>query len=50
MHLASMVGNSMLGTTTSTPFYISATALGKLGHKEGELELTRTAGRQNKFR
>lgn len=37
----------MLGTTTSVPFYITATALGKLGHKDGETVLTRAAGRQD---
>ena len=34
---------SLLGTKTSLPIYISATALGKLGHPEGEVVLTRAA-------
>jgi L-lactate dehydrogenase (cytochrome) len=34
---------TMLGTKTSIPFYVSATALGKLGHHEGEVILTRGA-------
>jgi L-lactate dehydrogenase (cytochrome) len=32
---------------SSFPVYISATALGKLGHPEGEVVLTRAAGNQN---
>ncbi|KAJ3086313.1 hypothetical protein HK102_013300 [Quaeritorhiza haematococci] len=35
---------TMLGTPCSLPIYISATALGKLGHPEGEVVLTRGAG------
>ncbi|TPX57626.1 hypothetical protein SpCBS45565_g08163, partial [Spizellomyces sp. 'palustris'] len=35
---------TMLGTRSSLPLYISATALGKLGHREGEVVLTRAAG------
>ena len=27
---------TMLGTKVSVPFYITATALGKLGHPDGE--------------
>lgn len=38
---------TMLGTITSAPFYITATALGKLGHKDGETVLTRAAAKQN---
>lgn len=38
---------TMLGTKTSAPFYITATALGKLGHKDGETVLTRAAAKQN---
>ncbi|WVQ73975.1 hypothetical protein IAR50_003556 [Cryptococcus sp. DSM 104548] len=38
---------TMLGFKTSMPVYITATALGKLGHPEGELCLTRAAGTQN---
>ncbi|KAJ4246885.1 Cytochrome b2, mitochondrial precursor [Fusarium torreyae] len=34
---------TMLGAKTSVPFYITATALGKLGHPEGEVVLTRAA-------
>ncbi|KAK9474649.1 FMN-dependent dehydrogenase-domain-containing protein [Dipodascopsis tothii] len=34
---------TMLGSRTSVPFYITATALGKLGHPEGEVVLTRAA-------
>lgn len=34
---------TMLGSKCSIPFYITATALGKLGHPEGETVLTRAA-------
>ncbi len=34
-----------LGTRVSMPFYVTATALGKLGHPEGEVVLTRAAHR-----
>ncbi|KAI0090708.1 glyoxylate dehydrogenase [Irpex rosettiformis] len=34
---------TILGCKSSLPLYISATALGKLGHPEGELTLTRAA-------
>lgn len=34
---------TMLGTKTEVPFYITATALGKLGNPEGEVVLTRSA-------
>lgn len=34
---------TMLGTSTTVPFYITATALGKLGHPDGEKVLTRAA-------
>lgn len=34
---------TMLGTPTSIPFYVTATALGKLGHVEGEVVLTRAS-------
>lgn len=34
---------TMLGSKTSMPFYVTATALGKLGHPEGEVLLTRGA-------
>ena len=33
----------MLGSKTSIPFYVTATALGKLGHPEGEVVLTRAS-------
>lgn len=32
---------------TSMPIYITATALGKLGHPEGEVALTRAAGKDD---
>ncbi|PGH00304.1 hypothetical protein AJ80_09198 [Polytolypa hystricis UAMH7299] len=35
---------SLLGHPSSVPFYITATALGKLGHPDGEVCLTRAAG------
>lgn len=34
---------TMLGTKTSLPLYITATALGKLGHPDGEVCLTKAA-------
>ncbi|KAI9498144.1 FMN-dependent dehydrogenase-domain-containing protein [Zychaea mexicana] len=37
----------MLGTQVSMPLYITGTALGKLGHPEGELVLTRSAAETN---
>ncbi|KAF9047445.1 FMN-dependent dehydrogenase-domain-containing protein [Panaeolus papilionaceus] len=37
----------ILGHKTSMPIYITATALGKLGHPDGELNLTRAAAKQN---
>lgn len=36
----------LLGTKSSLPIYITATALGKLGHPEGEKCLTRAAADQ----
>jgi len=36
-------GTTMLGSPVSIPFYVTATALGKLGHAEGEVCLTRAA-------
>ncbi|KAI9465260.1 glyoxylate dehydrogenase [Lactarius psammicola] len=36
---------TILGQKSSLPVYISATALGKLGHPDGELCLTRAAGK-----
>ncbi|KAH6856695.1 FMN-dependent dehydrogenase-domain-containing protein [Chaetomium sp. MPI-CAGE-AT-0009] len=38
---------TMLGTPCSIPFYVTATALGKLGHAEGEVVLTRSAHKHN---
>lgn len=40
------LSTSFLGIRSELPFYISATALGKLGHPEGEVVLTRAAGRK----
>jgi L-lactate dehydrogenase (cytochrome) len=36
---------TMLGSRSSIPFYITATALGKLGHPDGETVLTRAAAK-----
>ncbi|KAI5301581.1 hypothetical protein KEM56_001580 [Ascosphaera pollenicola] len=36
---------TMLGQHTAVPFYVTATALGKLGHPEGEVCLTKAAGK-----
>jgi len=36
---------TILGHKSSMPVYITATALGKLGHPDGELNLTRAAGK-----
>ncbi|EMC92850.1 hypothetical protein BAUCODRAFT_133772 [Baudoinia panamericana UAMH 10762] len=38
---------TMLGTKVSIPFYVTATALGKLGNPEGEVVLTRGAKKHN---
>lgn len=38
---------TMLGTPVSIPFYVTATALGKLGHAEGEVVLTRSAAKHS---
>ncbi|KAK3987844.1 FMN-dependent dehydrogenase-domain-containing protein [Cladorrhinum sp. PSN332] len=38
---------TMLGTKVSIPIYVTATALGKLGHVEGEVVLTRAAAKHN---
>ncbi|WWD17051.1 hypothetical protein CI109_101488 [Kwoniella shandongensis] len=38
---------SILGFKSSMPVYITATALGKLGHPEGEVTLTRAAAKHN---
>ncbi|KJZ78063.1 hypothetical protein HIM_02700 [Hirsutella minnesotensis 3608] len=37
------LSTTMLGTKCDVPFYVTATALGKLGHPEGEVVLTRAA-------
>jgi L-lactate dehydrogenase (cytochrome) len=36
---------TMLGAKVDMPFYVTATALGKLGHAEGEVCLTKGAAR-----
>jgi L-lactate dehydrogenase (cytochrome) len=38
---------TMLGTKVDIPFYVTATALGKLGHHEGEVLLTKAAKKHN---
>ncbi|KAE8442158.1 hypothetical protein EG329_003809 [Mollisiaceae sp. DMI_Dod_QoI] len=38
---------TMLGTKCDMPFYVTATALGKLGNPEGEVILTRAAKKHN---
>ncbi|KAJ9298997.1 hypothetical protein DTO271G3_3239 [Paecilomyces variotii] len=38
---------TMLGTKVDIPFYVTATALGKLGHPEGETVLTKGAHKHN---
>lgn len=38
---------TFLGTPTSLPIYITATALGRLGHPDGEKNLTRAAAKQD---
>jgi L-lactate dehydrogenase (cytochrome) len=38
---------TILGQKTSMPIYITATALGKLGHPDGELNLARAAATKN---
>ena len=38
---------TMLGTKVDIPFYVTATALGKLGHPEGEVLLTKGAYQHN---
>lgn len=37
---------NLLGSLSSLPIYITATALGKLGHPEGEVNLTKAAAEQ----
>ena len=41
------LSTKMLGTPVSIPFYVTATALGKLGNPEGEVILTRGAHKHN---
>jgi len=41
------MSTTMLGTKVDIPFYVTATALGKLGHPEGEVVLTRAAKLHN---
>lgn len=41
------LSTTMLGTKVDIPFYVTATALGKLGHVEGEVVLTRAARKHN---
>ncbi|KAG2186716.1 hypothetical protein INT44_002942 [Umbelopsis vinacea] len=41
------MSTSMLGTKTSMPLYITATALGKLGHPDGEKVLTLASAEQD---
>ena len=41
------ISTTMLGTKVDIPFYVTATALGKLGHPEGEVVLTRGAKKHN---
>lgn len=41
------ISTTMLGTNCDAPFYVTATALGKLGHPEGEVVLTKAAHKHN---
>jgi L-lactate dehydrogenase (cytochrome) len=41
------MSTTMLGSKVDMPFYVTATALGKLGHHEGEVILTRGARKHN---
>lgn len=41
------MSTTMLGTSCSIPFYVTATALGKLGHPDGEALLTRAAAKHD---
>lgn len=41
------MSTTMLGTKVDIPFYVTATALGKLGHPEGEVCLTKGANKHN---
>ncbi|KAK7422236.1 Cytochrome b2, mitochondrial precursor [Neonectria punicea] len=41
------ISTTMLGAKTSIPVYVTATALGKLGHPEGEVVLTRASAKHD---
>lgn len=41
------ISTEFFGNKTSAPFYISATALAKLGHPEGEVAIAKGAGRED---
>jgi L-lactate dehydrogenase (cytochrome) len=41
------VSTTMLGTKVDMPLYITATALAKLGHSDGEVVLTQAAAKHN---
>ncbi|OWB58551.1 oxidoreductase activity protein [[Candida] boidinii] len=41
------LSTEMLGIKTSVPFYITATALAKLGHPEGEVAIAKAAGKED---
>lgn len=41
------ISTTLLGTPSSVPFFVSATALGKLGNPEGEVVLTRASKSHN---
>ncbi|EGV63279.1 FMN-dependent dehydrogenase/cytochrome heme-binding domain [Yamadazyma tenuis] len=41
------ISTTMLNDNVSAPFYITATALGRLGHPDGEKVLTRSAAKQD---
>ncbi len=41
------ISTEFFGEKTSAPFYISATALAKLGHPEGEVAIAKGAGRED---
>lgn len=43
------MSTTMLGVKTSAPFYCSAAALAKLGHRDGELSIARGCGSENIF-
>lgn len=38
---------NLLGTDTDVPFYVTATALAKLGHPDGECSIARGSGKEN---